>query len=65
VDDFAPARTLWIVRAYDDSVNSAVRSFDHFASQVHRLARNKAAGWRGRGMSDATQGLLRELDLRT
>jgi hypothetical protein len=63
MDDFAPAKTLWIVRAHDDSVNSAVRSFDHFASQVHRLAKDKsAAGWRGRGMSDETQQLLRELD---
>jgi hypothetical protein len=63
MDEFTPAKTVWIVRAFDDSVNSAVRSFGHFAHQVHRLAKNKAAaGWRGRGMSDETQTLLRGFD---
>lgn len=63
MDDFAPAKTLWIVRAVDDTVNSAIRSFGHFASQVQRLAKDKAAaGWRGRGMSDETQALLRRFD---
>lgn len=63
MDAFAPARALWIVRRFDDSVNSAIRSFSHFASQVHRLAQDKtAAGWRGHGMSDETQLLLRRLD---
>lgn len=63
MDDFGPARTLWIVRAFDDTVNSAVKSFGHFANQVHRLAKDKsAAGWRGRGMSDETQALLRRFD---
>lgn len=63
MDEFSPARTLWIVRSFDDTVNSAVRSFSHFASQVHRLAKDKsAAGWRGRGMSDETQALLKRFD---
>jgi hypothetical protein len=63
LDEFAPAKAVWIVRAFDDTVNSATRSFGHFADQVHRLAKNKAgAGWRGRGMSDETQALLRPFD---
>jgi hypothetical protein len=61
--DFQPAKTLWIVRHFDDSVTSAVRSFANFASQVHRLAKDKtAAEWRGNGMSDHTQRLLQTLD---
>jgi hypothetical protein len=60
---FEPARALWLVRAYDDTVNSATRSFPNFAHQLHRLAKDKnAAEWRGRGMSDDTQQLLRRLD---
>ena len=63
MDEFAPAKTLWIVRAFDDSVNSAIRSFGNFTDQLHRLAIDKtAAHWRGNGMSDDTQRLLRELD---
>ena len=61
--DFEPAKTLWIVRRFDDSVTSAVRSFANFASQVHRLAKDKtAAEWRGNGMSDHTQRLLQQFD---
>lgn len=61
--EFEPAKTLWIVRRFDDTVTSAVRSFPNFASQVHRLAKDKtAAEWRGNGMSDQTQQLLRQLD---
>ena len=60
--EFAPARAVWLVRAYDDTVNSAVRSFGNFRHQVLRLARDKtAADWRGRGMSDETQAHLRRL----
>ncbi len=62
MDEFKPAKTLWLLRGYDDGVNSAIRSFGNFASQVRRLARDKsAADWRGRGMSDDTQHLLRQL----
>lgn len=63
MSDFEPAKTLWIVRRFDDSVTSAVRSFANFASQVHRLAKDKtAAEWRGNGMSDHTQKLLQQFD---
>lgn len=63
MDEFTPARTLWLLRGHDDGVNSAIRSFGNFASQVHRLAQDKsAADWRGRGMSDDTQRLLRQFD---
>ncbi len=63
MDEFPPARTLWIVRAFDDSVSSAIRSFGNFSVQLHRLARDKNGnGWRGRGMSDETQAILRRCD---
>jgi hypothetical protein len=61
--EFPPAKTLWIVRAYDDSVSSAIRSFGNFAVQLHRLALDKNGNnWRGRGMSDETQAILARCD---
>ncbi len=62
LDDFAPAKAVWIVRDYHGSSRSAVRSFGNFVPQLRRLARDRSAGaWRGRGMSDETQELLREM----
>jgi hypothetical protein len=62
LDAFAPAKAIWIVRDYHDSSNSAVRSFPNFVPQMKRLSKNKGSdGWRGRGMSDATQALLRRV----
>ncbi len=62
MDQLVPAKTLWCVRNYNDSVRSMTRSFGLFGEQVRRLSLDKAAaGWRGRGMSDATQSLLRRL----
>jgi len=62
MDRLAPAKTLWIVRDFDGSVCSALRSFGNFVEQLRRLAQDRNAGaWRGRGMSDATHALLRRL----
>lgn len=62
LDGFAPAKAVWIVRDYRDTARSAVRSFGNFVPQLRRLAHDKASdGWRGRGMSDETQALLREV----
>jgi len=58
MEAFGPARTLWVVRDWRDSVNSAVRSFGNFVPQWQRLAHGDANDWRGRGMSPATRELL-------
>jgi hypothetical protein len=58
METFSPARTLWVVRDWRDSVNSAIRSFGNFVPQWHRLANGDANDWRGRGMSPATRELL-------
>lgn len=55
---FRPARTLWLVRDWRDSVNSAIRSFGNFVPQWQRLAEGDTSDWRGRGMSQATRELL-------
>lgn len=62
LNDFAPAKVIWIVRDFHESSRSAVRSFANFVPQLRRLAKDTtAAAWRGRGMSRETQELLREI----
>jgi hypothetical protein len=58
MDAFEPAKTLWMVRDWRDSVNSAIKSFGNFVPQWKRLAHGDANDWRGRGMSPATRELL-------
>lgn len=61
MDGYAPAKTLWVVRDWRDSVRSAVKSFGNFVPQWRRLASGDASDWRGRGMTDATRELLAAL----
>lgn len=60
MNDFAPARTVWIVRDYRDVVNSMQNSFRNQAKQVKRIAVDRDSdGWQGQGMSDATHEQVR------
>ena len=60
MEDFSPARTVWIVRDYNDVVNSMRVSFGNQAKQVRRIAKDRDSdGWQGQGMSDATHALVR------
>ena len=62
MDNFAPARTVWILRDYRDVVNSMQKSFGNQAKQVQRIARDRDSdGWQGKGMSDATHEVVRGL----
>ncbi|MFZ3174111.1 MAG: sulfotransferase [Thiobacillus sp.] len=61
MNTFAPAKTLWVVRDWRDSVHSAIKSFGNFVPQWKRLAHGDSSDWRGRGMSDATRELLAAL----
>lgn len=61
MEAFPPAKTIWIVRDFNDSVNSAVASFSHFAARMARMSEDRLSdGWYGRGMSDATHALLKQ-----
>lgn len=61
MEDFAPARTVWIVRDYNDVVNSMRVSFGNQAKQVKRIAKDRDSdGWQGQGMSDATHALVKD-----
>ena len=58
----SPAKTVWIVRQYDDVVNSMLRSFGNMAKQVLRIVDNRdSSGWIGRGMSDETHAVLKDM----
>lgn len=60
--EFAPAKTVWIVRDYNDCVNSATRSFGNFVDVLEAIGADRmGAGWRGQGMSDETHDLVRSL----
>lgn len=61
MDEFSPAKCLWIVRDWRDSVHSAIKSFGNFVPQWKRLSQGDVSDWRGRGMSEATRSLLAEL----
>lgn len=62
LDRFAPARVLWIVRDFRDVVNSHLALWKGMPESVHRIAADReSAGWRGRGMSDETHGIVRSL----
>ncbi len=59
MDEFAPAKALWMMRHYEDVVNSMLVSFRNQAKQVQRIvAQRDDDWWLGQGMSDATFALL-------
>lgn len=57
-----PARAIWLVRHFDDVVNSSLRSFHRVPGQVADLVEDpEAHGWMGQGMSADTHAELRRL----
>jgi hypothetical protein len=63
MDEFAPAKVLWMMRNYEDVVNSMLISFRNQSKQVQRIVakRGDESWWLGQGMSDATFALLEKL----
>jgi hypothetical protein len=62
MEEFRPAKTVWLTRHYDDVVNSMLVSFRNQANQVKRIARNRTSdGWLSRGLSDDTYAHLQDL----
>ena len=51
--DFAPAKALWVVRNFDDMVNSHLRKWSGCPVTIGNIVADRNnAGWRGGGMSD-------------
>lgn len=62
IDALAPSKAVWIIRRYEDVVNSMLVSFGNQAYQVKRLAvEPDYHPWLGGGMSRETQDLLARL----
>ncbi len=63
LDAYPGSRGVWIYRRYDDVVNSHIVKWNGMPDTVHQIVADgrEAAGWRGRGMSDASLKLLNEL----
>lgn len=60
--EFAPAKTVWVVRDYRDAVRSALNSFNNFTKQVSRIVEDRYVDdWRAGGMSETTHAILRRL----
>ena len=60
--DFEYSKTLWIFRQYEDVVNSMIRSFGNMDAQILRLVDDPdAEAWLGKGMSDETHAILKDL----
>lgn len=64
LEEFKPAKVIWVVRDFGDTVNSAVRNFPDFADRIQEIVRDPKTtpGWFARGISDETLALLRRLN---
>ena len=62
LEDFAPAKAVWVYRHYDDVVNSMMVSFKNMAVQASRIAENpKKSGWLGENMSKKTYTRVKDV----
>ena len=60
--DFSPSKAVWVLRDYNDVVNSMLVSFNNQAEQVKRIAKYRTSdGWLSAGMSDETYSAIKEL----
>jgi hypothetical protein len=60
LNDFEPSKALWVVRNYEDAVNSMMISFPGFTKRIKLIVKDRnSCGWRSQGMSDETHALLR------
>lgn len=61
LDTFAPARAVWMLRHYDDVVNSATelwRKMPYFLGEILHTSDGGEAGWRAGGVFAATRAEL-------
>lgn len=61
MQQFAPARTVWVVRHYEDVINSMLVSFPNHGRHFPAMVRGERNDWRSEGMSNETLATLRNL----
>lgn len=61
LDDFAPAKGLWMIRYFEDSVNSSLKRWPKTRNKLEILLEDRdGADWRGSGMTDETHRIVKE-----
>ncbi len=65
LEEFKPAKAIWVVRDFRDTVNSAIRNFPDFTMRIREMAEDpdSVPGWFARGMSGETLAFLRRMNL--
>jgi len=59
LQEFAPAKALWMVRSFYDCVNSNLRQWPRGRNMIDELVKGRdKADWRGRGMTDETYSVV-------
>ncbi len=59
LDDLHPAKAIWVVRNYNDVVNSMLKSFPSQSAVIQRLVNDPLSNrWVGKGMSETTHELI-------
>jgi hypothetical protein len=59
LEEFSPARAIWVLRHYDDVANSMNVSFPRQIEFMRHLKVDRTiGGWRTRGMSDSTYEIV-------
>jgi hypothetical protein len=61
LDHLAPARAIWMLRDYNDVVNSMMVAFPKHCREIHRVAAvREDAGWWGAGLADDVYALVQD-----
>ena len=61
LEDFAPAKGLWMIRYFADSVNSNLKRFPGNRNDLDAIVNDRRAGdWRGLGMADETYRIVKQ-----
>lgn len=61
LDDFAPAKAIWMYRHFDDTVNSMLVRWPGGRNFLDQIVTDRSLGeWRALGMSDQTYAVIRD-----
>ena len=63
LSQFRPAKAVWIIRRYEDVVNTHVVKWSRMPEAVRLIVEQgrDSAGWRGRGMTDSTYETVKKV----
>ncbi len=66
LDNFAPAKAVWMYRHFDDTIKSMLTRWPGDRNFLDRIVKNRSSGeWRALGMTDETYAIVRRCYSRT